>query len=71
MVGKVVGYDGEIVFDITRPDGTPQKLLDVGKLAAMGWRARTALEHGLARAYQDFLRSRQGETRPGSDARGN
>ena len=46
---------GELVFDTSRPDGSPQKLLDVSKLAALGWRARTPLRQGLAAAYADFL----------------
>ena len=55
LVGKVVGYQGEILFDTSKPDGTPRKLLDVSKLHALGWRARVPLEEGLQRAYQAFL----------------
>ncbi|SOD98255.1 GDP-L-fucose synthase family protein [Caenispirillum bisanense] len=55
MVAKVVGYDGRIVFDPSRPDGAPRKLLDVSRLGALGWRARTPLESGLRAAYADFL----------------
>jgi GDP-L-fucose synthase len=55
LVADVVGYRGAIQFDTSRPDGTPRKLLDVGKLKAMGWTARTPLRDGLARAYADFL----------------
>ncbi|MBN8969671.1 MAG: GDP-L-fucose synthase [Rhizobiales bacterium] len=55
VVAKAVGYEGEIGFDPSKPDGTPRKLLDVGRLAALGWRASTALEDGIARAYQAFL----------------
>lgn len=54
-IAKVVGYDGRIVFDATRPDGTPRKLLDVSRLAALGWRAPTSLEDGLARYYAWYL----------------
>jgi GDP-L-fucose synthase len=54
LVADVVGYRGKIVFDPTRPDGAPRKLLDVSKLAALGWRARTPLRQGLAAAYADF-----------------
>ena len=54
-VAATVGYKGEIVFDTTRPDGTPRKLLDVSKLAALGWRAGTSLRDGLKGAYADFL----------------
>jgi len=57
-VMQVVGFEGEIVFDASKPDGTPRKLLDVSRLAGLGWRARIALREGVAMAYQDFL-SRQ------------
>lgn len=53
-VKEVVGYQGEMVFDASKPDGTPRKLLDVSRLHAMGWRANVKLEEGLARAYADF-----------------
>lgn len=54
-VCKVVGFTGELVFDASKPDGTPKKLLDVSLLAAQGWRAQVTFEDGLARAYDDFL----------------
>ncbi|MEW6342394.1 MAG: GDP-L-fucose synthase [Paraburkholderia sp.] len=50
-----VGFDGRIEFDAGKPDGTPQKLLDVSKLADLGWRAKISLEAGLAATYQDYL----------------
>jgi GDP-L-fucose synthase len=55
LIGKVVGYRGEITFDPTKPDGTPRKLMDVGRLRSLGWQPRVALEDGLALAYRDFL----------------
>jgi GDP-L-fucose synthase len=55
MVAGVVGYTGAIGFDPSRPDGTPRKLLDVSRLAKLGWRARTSLEDGLKLAYRAFL----------------
>ncbi len=55
LVRRCVGSDAEIVWDRTKPDGTPRKLLDAGKLAALGWRARIPLERGLPIAYADFL----------------
>ena len=58
LVAETVGYHGRIVFDRTRPDGTPRKLLDVSRIAALGWRATTALREGLAAAYADFLSRR-------------
>ena len=54
-VMEVVGFGGRIVYDSSKPDGTPRKLLDVSRLAALGWRARTSLREGIARAYADFL----------------
>jgi GDP-L-fucose synthase len=56
-VKKVVGYQGEIVFDPSKPDGTPRKLMDVGRLNAMGWQAKTEMREGLAAAYRDFAES--------------
>jgi GDP-L-fucose synthase len=55
MVADVVGYAGKIVFDPSRPDGAPQKLLDVTRLTKLGWTARTELRAGIAAAYGDFL----------------
>jgi GDP-L-fucose synthase len=55
LIGRTVGYRGAIVFDASKPDGTPRKLLDVTKLTSLGWSARTPLELGLQRAYQSFL----------------
>ena len=55
LVADVVGYVGAIEFDPSRPDGTPQKLLDVSRLAKLGWTARTELRAGIAAAYRDYL----------------
>lgn len=54
-VAKVVGYQGRIAFDASKPDGAPRKLMDVSRLAALGWKAGTSLEQGLASTYQWFL----------------
>ena len=54
-VMDVVGFQGRIVFDASKPDGTPRKLLDVGRLGELGWRAATGLRQGIALAYRDFL----------------
>lgn len=54
-VGKVIGYQGQIVFDVMKPDGPPRKLMDSGLLTQLGWRAKTGIEDGLTLAYQDFL----------------
>ena len=55
LVAKVVGYEGRIEWDITRPNGTPRKLLDVSKATKLGWTYRTELEDGIRLAYDDFL----------------
>ena len=55
VVAKTIGYTGTISFDPSRPDGTPRKLLDVSRLARLGWRARTSLADGLKLAYQAYL----------------
>jgi len=54
-VAQIVGYQGSITFDRSRPDGTPRKLLEVSRLASMGWKAKTSLRVGLERTYADFL----------------
>jgi GDP-L-fucose synthase len=55
LVAEVVGYRGRFVFDTSRPDGTPQKLLNVAKLTHLGWWAKTPLREGITAAYSDFL----------------
>ena len=65
-VREVVGYEGELVFDASRPDGTPRKLLDVSRLAAYGWHARRALADGIAIAYADYLGRFQPELAAGA-----
>lgn len=55
LIKKVVGYEGNIDFDTSKPDGTPRKLMDVTKLAEKGWKYSTKLEDGIRLAYQDFL----------------
>ena len=55
LVAEVVGYQGVLEFDTSRPDGTPRKLLDVSRLTGMGWTAKTDLRDGIAHAYADFI----------------
>lgn len=54
-VARIVGYEGKIMWDTTRPNGTPRKLLDVSKAKAMGWEAKVGLDEGIRLAYEDFL----------------
>ena len=54
-VARIVGYEGKIMWDTTRPNGTPRKLLDVSKAKALGWEAKVDLDEGIRLAYEDFL----------------
>lgn len=54
LVAECVGYEGALVFDASRPDGSPRKLLDVSRLRSMGWKPATGLREGIQRAYADF-----------------
>jgi GDP-L-fucose synthase len=56
-IGEVVGYQGRIAFDTTKPDGTPRKLMDVGRLRSLGWQPQIGLRDGLSLAYADFQAS--------------
>jgi GDP-L-fucose synthase len=62
LIADVIGYRGEFAYDASKPDGTPRKLLDVSRLAALGWKARTPLREGIALAYQDYLGHRASES---------
>lgn len=55
LVAEIVGYNGEICWDTSKPNGTPRKLLDVSKASRLGWKYRTELEEGISLAYHDFL----------------
>ena len=66
LVAEVLGYRGEFVYDAAKPDGTPRKLLDSSRLAALGWKPKTTLRQGIALAYQDFLQRDQ--VKPGAVA---
>lgn len=56
LVKQIIGFQGEIVWDNSKPDGTPRKLMDVSKLHGLGWHHKIALEDGIKLAYQDFLK---------------
>jgi len=56
LVSRIVGYKGEIVHDLSKPDGTPRKLMDVSKLHALGWKAEIGLEDGIKMVYEQFAR---------------
>lgn len=56
LVVNVVGFEGALAFDTSKPDGTPRKLMDVAQLSSLGWKAKTSLSEGIALAYQDYLK---------------
>ncbi|MDB6067562.1 MAG: fcl [Pedosphaera sp.] len=56
LIGKIVGYEGEIVWDKSKPDGTPRKLMDSSRLFALGWKPKIDLQTGIRLAYEDFLK---------------
>jgi GDP-L-fucose synthase len=58
LVGEVIGFEGDLVFDTEKPDGTPQKLLDVSRLSSLGWQAKTSLKDGIYLTYKWFLENR-------------
>ena len=58
LIGDIVGYKGEIVYDTTKPDGTPQKLLDVSRLYRLGWKARISLRDGIEQTYEWYVSNR-------------
>jgi GDP-L-fucose synthase len=59
LIKKTIGYEGELVFDSTKPDGTPRKLMDVSKLHTLGWKHSVELQEGLEMAYQDYLSNKK------------
>jgi len=67
MVASVVGFRGTLEFDTSKPDGTPRKLLDVGRLGRLGWSPRVGLEAGIVAAYKDFLAHETGISKAGRD----
>ena len=61
LVAEIVGYDGEILWDTSRPNGTPRKVMDTSKARAMGWEARTSLRDGVKLAYEDYKAKDRGQ----------
>jgi len=55
MIKQIIGFEGHIVFDTTKPDGTMRKLLDVGKLSGLGWKANVSLTNGIQKTYENYL----------------
>jgi GDP-L-fucose synthase len=55
LIGSIAGFRGRLMFDDSKPDGTPRKLLDVSRLNALGWKARIGLAEGIQRAYEWYL----------------
>jgi GDP-L-fucose synthase len=64
LVARVVGYQGHIVYDTSKPDGTPRKLMDSSRVQALGWQPTVSLSDGIALAYGHFLRERADQTQP-------
>lgn len=58
MIKEIVGFEGKLVFDNTKPDGTMRKLMDVSRINALGWQAKTSLKEGIKTVYQDFLENK-------------
>jgi GDP-L-fucose synthase len=61
LIAKVVGFRGKLVFDSSKPDGTPRKLLDVSRLRALGWEGKTGFREGIGKAYLDFLKRHESD----------
>jgi len=57
LIADVIGFHGQLMFDSSKPDGTPRKLLDVSRLQALGWQAKTGFREGITRAYADYLQN--------------
>jgi len=61
LIKDIVGFKGEIMHDLTKPDGTPRKLLDVSKINQLGWKAKTSLEEGILKTYEEYIRKLESE----------
>jgi GDP-L-fucose synthase len=56
LVRRIVGFEGKLIFDTSKPDGAPRKLLDVSRLSRLGWCAKTSLETGVKKVYEEYLK---------------
>jgi GDP-L-fucose synthase len=56
LIKDIVGFKGEIKHDLSKPDGTPRKLLDVSKIKELGWKPKTSLEEGILKTYEEYVR---------------
>ena len=59
LIKQVVGYQGDLVFDISKPDGMPQKLLDISEMFKFGWKPKVVLQEGVRRTYKWFIEEQQ------------
>jgi GDP-L-fucose synthase len=59
LVKRIVGYESEIIHDLTKPDGTPKKLLDISRIKSIGWSPKTSLEEGIRKTYEFFMRAKK------------
>ena len=65
LIARIADYDGGFVYDTSKPDGTPRKVMDVRKLATLGWRAKTSLEEGFEQAYRWYAEDVAGKVTRG------
>lgn len=63
LIKEIVGYEGDVIYDTSKPDGTPRKLLDVSRLHSLGWKAKTGLREGIAKTYDWYVRHHKGQGR--------
>jgi GDP-L-fucose synthase len=67
LIAKVIGFDGRFVFDVSKPDGTPRKLLDVSRIKSLGWEPRISLREGLTETYR-WYREQENDARDPAEA---
>jgi GDP-L-fucose synthase len=61
LIKDIIGFKGDIMHDLTKPDGTPRKLSDVSKINQLGWKAKMSLEDGILKTYEEYIRKSEGE----------